>query len=347
MRSGGAGAAAATSMSDRSADDAVASTGGGSSTAGVFGKQLPWLSMMSDFLCMDPNKWTDAAITIQGSPGFLHTVYLNPSLRPAFEQAFGGLEGLFSALFHHLLRPQRAIVGQAHAFIGELLTKAVPLPHANENGDAAAADAPTSSASMVVGLHVRNGRDFRTRKLLGDEWQRLAGCARALVPTADGGQVSGAAEGKSSSYVPTRFAVATESGESRTAAAHALGEEAAFYSEPLPKGKDGGTTSREGAKRALLELLIVAMSNVTLLTPMSSFSETVAALNGRPGIYFHFDLTRKVLYAHPPCHAMQIRRRWLCPLTCTAPVRFSFTSRALRRRSLVASCLGQRRCQAQ
>ena len=39
--------------------------------------------------------------------------------------------------------------------------------------------------------------------------------------------------------------------------------------------------------------LAVAMTNVTLLTPMSSFSETVAALNGRPGMYFHFDTTRK------------------------------------------------------
>ena len=35
------------------------------------------------------------------------------------------------------------------------------------------------------------------------------------------------------------------------------------------------------------------MSNATLLTPMSSFSETAAALSGRPGLYFHFDRTRK------------------------------------------------------
>ena len=61
----------------------------------------------------------------------------------------------------------------------------------------------------------------------------------------------------------------------------------------MHKGGDGGTTSREGARRALLELLIVSMANVSVLTPMSSFSETAAALSGRPGLYFHFDLTRK------------------------------------------------------
>lgn len=31
----------------------------------------------------------------------------------------------------------------------------------------------------------------------------------------------------------------------------------------------------------------------TLLTPMSSFSETAAALAGKPGLYFHFDISRK------------------------------------------------------
>jgi hypothetical protein len=40
-------------------------------------------------------------------------------------------------------------------------------------------------------------------------------------------------------------------------------------------------------------LLIVSMSNASVLTPMSSFSETAAALSGRPGLYFHFDLSRK------------------------------------------------------
>jgi len=43
----------------------------------------------------------------------------------------------------------------------------------------------------------------------------------------------------------------------------------------------------------MIELLIVSMSNATVLTPMSSFSETAAALSGMPGLYFHFDTSRK------------------------------------------------------
>ena len=279
------------------------SEGGEGSTAAsvgpTVGRNLPWLTMMTDFMCVDPLAWKEPALTIQGSPGFLHAIYLSSSLRPSFEQAFGGgLEGLFAAIFHSLLRPRAQIVSQARAFVDGLV------------GGRAAGELPT----RVVGLHIRNGRDFRTKKLLDDEWTRLAGCARALVPTASGGgdgggggadgsangdgtagdaNGDGGAESGGARRGAVRFAVATESGESRTAAASALGDAVAFYMEPLPKGKDGGTTSREGAKRALLELLIVSMSNATLLTPMSSFSETVAALNGRPGIYFHFDITRK------------------------------------------------------
>ena len=268
---------------------------------GTIGRNMPWLSMMSEFMCMDPLKqWKESVVTLQGSPGFLHTLYLNPSLQEVFNERFGGLDGLFAAIFYRLLRPQRAIVEQARSFVDGLLLpsssksrgggadgeeKAVML----DKVDPASWKAPKG---FVVGLHVRNGRDFRTRKLLSDEWERLSQCANALVPpTADG---SDGSSSKSSSHSgPVRFAVATESGESRNAAATALGPKAAFYEKPLPKGKDGGTTSREGAKRALLELLIVSMSNSTILTPMSSFSETAAALSGRPGMYFHFDLSRK------------------------------------------------------
>ena len=272
---GGGGAGnPSSSRSDGGVDGDGGSTAAAGSTAAsvgpTVGLSLPWLTMMSEFMCSDAH-WNEPAVTIQGSPGFLHAVYLSPSLRPAFDEAFGGLDGLFAAIFHSLLRPRREIVNQARAFIGGLLLHA-----------AGGAPPPTH----VVGLHIRNGRDFRTKKLLSDEWGRLAGCAAALVPSGD-------SEPPTDARRRARFAVATESGESRTAAAAALGDSAAFYMESLPKGKDGGTTSREGAKRALLELLIVAFSNATLLTPMSSFSETVAALNGRPGLYFHFDTSRK------------------------------------------------------
>ena len=51
---------------------------------------------------MEPLKWKDATVTIQGSPGFLHAVYLTPSLREAFERSFGGLDGLFGAIFYEV-----------------------------------------------------------------------------------------------------------------------------------------------------------------------------------------------------------------------------------------------------
>ena len=242
--------------------NAITSDGGG-------GRNLQWLTMMSDVLCMDPASWTEAVVTLQGSPAFLHSLFLCPDLRPKFEAAFGsGLEGLFAHIFHALMVPKPSITQQAAAFVNDLRGR---------NGEA-----------FIVGLHVRNGRDFRTSKLVTQEWKQLAKCAKSLVP-ATGTQADG------DERVPFRFVVATESGESRNAAAAALGTSAAFYKEALHKGK-GGTTSREGAQRALLELLIVSMCDATVLTPMSSFSETAAALSGRPGLYFHFDLSRKFHY---------------------------------------------------
>ena len=249
--------------------------------AGV-GRSLPWLAMMSDVICMDPLAWKDAVVTIHGSPAFLHSLYLAPALRDRFEGAFGGLDGLFAAIVHALLPPKPDLMMQAAAFVSDLAGSA-----------ATGGSSEGGKSAFVVGLHVRNGRDFRTRKLLGDEWRRLAHCARALAGGAHGEGDGGAAlEGSAPGSI--RFAVATESGESRDAAAAALGSSAAFYGEALRKGKgEGGTTSREGARRALLELLVVSMSNASVLTPMSSFSETAAALSGRPGLYFHFDATRK------------------------------------------------------
>jgi hypothetical protein len=194
-------------------------------------------------------------------------------------QAFGGLDGLFRAIFYSLLRPKRAIVDEAHAFVASLL-RAPPPVATPRAATETAADAPP----FVVGLHVRNGRDFRTKKLLSHEWERLARCAHALVPPRNVGGAAGAADGDGGTGAgggigsadstegdrtavllgEVHFAVATESGESRTAAAAALGPAAAFYADALPKGSDGGTTSREGAKRALLELLVVSLSNGTL-----------------------------------------------------------------------------------
>ena len=66
-------------------------------------------------------QWKESVVTLQGSPGFLHTLYLNPSLQEVFNERFGGLDGLFAAIFYKLLRPQRAIVEQARSFVDGLL----------------------------------------------------------------------------------------------------------------------------------------------------------------------------------------------------------------------------------
>lgn len=197
----------------------------------------------------------------QGSPAFLHSLRLNPSLASTFNDAFGGLEGLFRDVFYELLVPMPQLIEEARAYLHGLRSS---------HGDA--------TRAVAVGLHIRNGRDFRTRKLTTGEWERVSGCARALVPYS----------------APASFVVATESAESQTAATASLGPQATVYKPSLPKGSDGGSSSsREGARRALVELLILSMSNATVLTPMSSFSESAAALSGRPGIYFHFDTNRK------------------------------------------------------
>jgi hypothetical protein len=254
------------------------------------GRTLPWLSMMSDFMCMEPLAWSDPVVTLEGSPAFLHSLLLNPSLRQSFQRAFGGsVDGLFRDILRSLLPPRREIVKQAEDFLSRLRKH----------------DGGGGPPPVIVGLHIRNGRDFRTHKLAADEWRQLAACAAALAPRSSAtlrpGSQGGVGGGGSAAVAPptmdevsVRFAVATESGESRNAASAALGAAAAFFEEALPKGKaSGGSASREGAKRALLELLIVSMSNASVLTPMSSFSETAAALSGRPGLYFHFDLSRK------------------------------------------------------
>jgi len=232
--------------------------------AGGDERTLQWLETMTDFMCLQPLEWDEDVVTVQGSPAFLHTLRLNPSLASAFDETFGGLDGLFRDVFFELLRPKRELLDEAAAFVHSLGIQ-------------------PARAAALVGLHIRNGRDFRTRKLTPEEWRKLAVCAKALVPS-DG-----------SAYGPPQaaYVVATESAESQTAATSALGTGAVVYKPSLPKGGDGGSSSREGAKRAMVELLIVSLSNASVLTPMSSFSETVAALTGRPGLYFHFDTSRK------------------------------------------------------
>ena len=236
-------------------------------------RSLAWLEMMTGFICQQPLQWEEPVVVIQGSPAFLHSLYLNPSLGAAFEAAFGGLDGLFSALFFELLQPHAALLDEARDFVRRQALEGVTT----------AAEPP----AFVVGLHVRNGRDFRTKKITEGEWQQLAACAQALVPRA--AQLGEGRRGRQrASYV-----IATESAESQAAATAALGQQATVYKPSLPKGRHGGSSSREGAKRALVELLIVSLSNASVLTPMSSFSETAAALAGRPGLYFHFDTSRK------------------------------------------------------
>ena len=60
-------------------------------------------------------------MVINGSPAFLHSLFLNPALRPAFVRAFGdGVEGLFAAIFSSLLVPKPSILREAAAFVSSL-----------------------------------------------------------------------------------------------------------------------------------------------------------------------------------------------------------------------------------
>lgn len=187
--------------------------------------RTPSLAAIGANRCLQPLEWDEDVVTVQGSPAFLHTLRLNPSLASAFDETFGGLDGLFRDVFFELLRPKRELLDEAAAFVHSLGIQ-------------------PARAAALVGLHIRNGRDFRTRKLTPEEWRKLAVCAKALVPS-DG-----------SAYGPPQaaYVVATESAESQTAATSALGTGAVVYKPSLPKGGDGGSSSREGAKRAMVGL---------------------------------------------------------------------------------------------
>ena len=227
-------------------------------------RTVSWLHAMKELMCDAPLEWDEGLVTLQGSPSFLHSLLLTPSLTAKFEAAFGTADGLYADIVRTLLVPQPSLLREAAQFYRKLTGPVTP----------------GSAPPFVVGLHVRNGRDFRSKKLSSVEWGRVAGCAKALVP-----------RGRQALYL-----VATESEESRSLAAEAL-PGALFYEQSLPKGKKAnGTVSREGARRSLLELLLISQADANVLTPMSSFSEMAAALARRPGLYFHFDLARKFHY---------------------------------------------------
>ena len=67
--------------------------------------------------------------------------------------------------------PQPHILRQAQSFVAKVASEGGGGGGGGENG------------TFVVALHVRNGRDFRSKKLTDAEWGRLADCAGAL-PTA-------------------------------------------------------------------------------------------------------------------------------------------------------------------
>jgi hypothetical protein len=233
---------------------------------------LPWLDVMEKFVCETPHEWSEDTVVVQGAPGFLHAIWLNPSLRGEFEAKFGPTDdGLFADIFWALTPPQPHILRQAQSFVAKV---------ASEGGGGGGGE----NGTFVVALHVRNGRDFRSKKLTDAEWGRLADCAGAL-PTA-----------RARNLGRVRYVVATESEGGQTLARNALGADMVrVFAPALPKGKEG-SVSQEGAERSLAELLVLSMCDATVLTPMSSFSEVAAALARRPGLYFHFDRSRKFHY---------------------------------------------------
>ena len=280
-------------------------------------RSLGWLHCMQGFLCDDPLQWPEAVVAIEGAPSFLHTIWLNPKLRPRFKQAFGDDPSeLFADLFWSLLPPQPKLLRAAQDFLEQLPretpTTAAPISGGGSQGGEGGQSVRGGEGGgeggarpFVVGMHVRNGRDFRSQKLTAAEWERLAECAAALLP----------GPGTARQRVRrTVFVVATESAESRAAASAALGGAATFYETALPKGQNG-SVSREGARRSLVELLIVAQSDGAVLTPMSSFSEAAAAIGRRPGVYYHFDARRK--FHHES--AVEVRRGCFVPWTSEMP----------------------------
>ena len=184
------------------------------------------------------------------------------------------------------------------------------------------------NGTFVVALHVRNGRDFRSKKLTDAEWGRLADCAGAL-PTA-----------RARNLGRVRYVVATESEGGQTLARNALGADVVrVFAPALPKGKEG-SVSQEGAERSLAELLVLSMCDATVLTPMSSFSEVAAALARRPGLYFHFDRSRKFHYES----AVEAVAGCLVPWTYEMPGSMNL-HRCWTRRAAAPRCGGgMRRC---
>lgn len=286
-------------------------------------KSLAWEHMLHDFLCTDalgPGLSSVPTVVLSGSPCFMHVLHLNPSLRHAFTRAFGSAEGLFAAVVSRVLPVSDDVAGQLSAAHAQIQAAAAQAG-ARGAGGASPPGAPSSPRPFIVGVHVRNGRDFRSNKLTPEQWAQLAQCARDAVPA------HRAAEAV--------WYVATDGEESRHAARAAFGEAVGASRVVIFPGfahgkscrGDNCSVSRAGAVYSLVELMLLARCDLRILTPMSSFSETAAALSARRGVYFHPDRQRKFHYES----AVEVLPHCLVPFTAEMPgsMQLSDTLRSL------------------
>ena len=110
---------------------------------------LPWLDVMEKFVCETPHEWSEDTVVVQGAPGFLHAIWLNPSLRGEFEAKFGPTDdGLFADIFWALTPPQPHILRQAQSFVAKV---------ASEGGGGGRRE------RRLWSRRVRGGRDFGRR----------------------------------------------------------------------------------------------------------------------------------------------------------------------------------------
>ncbi|KAJ1631514.1 hypothetical protein T492DRAFT_995156 [Pavlovales sp. CCMP2436] len=244
---------------------------------------LSWEFLLHGFLCDSAAVQRGGAGTLEvhGAPCFLHALHLHPALSGRFREAFGGPEGLFAAIYRHFLPLERSLQARIDASFASLI------------GLSPGADAVHAGRPLTVGVHVRNGGDFRSAKLSAIEWARLARSALELLPI----------ERRAAAV----FFVAADGAASRETAretfANLLGSSARVLLLPGLAKRTGCkaddadcTVSREGARVSLLELSLLAACNVRVLSPMSSFSEMAAAVSARRAAYFHPDLQRKFHY---------------------------------------------------
>ncbi|KAJ1635709.1 hypothetical protein T492DRAFT_1131421 [Pavlovales sp. CCMP2436] len=240
------------------------------------------------------------ALEVHGAPCFLHALHLHPALAGRFREAFGGPEGLFAAIYRHFLPLERSRQARIDASFASLL------------GLSPGAGAADAGRPLTVGVHVRNGGDFRSAKLSAIEWSRLARSALELLPRERRAAVV--------------FFVAADGAASRETAretfTNLLGSSARVLLLPGLVKRAGCkaddadcTVSREGARVSLLELSLLAACDVRVLSPMSSFSEMAAAVSARRAAYFHSDLQRKFHYET----AVEVLPRVFVPHTVEMP----------------------------